>query len=360
MKIDYVITGMDTGGAETQVVSLLLELKKRGHNVRLISLTPPVDLTLPLINNAIPVISLDMTTKLSLPIAAIKLIRYIKANSPDIVHSHMFHANILVRLIRPFIGNIPSICTAHSVREGGRIRDWAYRVTNPFSDMNTVVSNAARSRFVNDKVFPENKTLTVYNCIDTEHFTPLERNKNKKFRWIAVGRLVDVKNHFILLKAMRDLPDSELAIIGEGNQRESLQNYIDNNGLTERVTLCGKKDDVVYDYQHADGFVLTSDYEGFALVVAEAMACGLPVVSTRCGGPSEIMGDDESIGKLVPTNNVHELADAMLTVEKTKYETRVVNGKKARSRIINLFSVHKIVSLWEDLYQELHKNRSYK
>jgi len=360
VKIDYVITGMDTGGAETQVVSLLLELKRRGHDVRLISLTPPVDLTLPLINHEIPVISLEMTTKLSLPLAAIKLVKCIKAHSPDIVHGHMFHANILVRLIRPFIGNTPLICTAHSVREGGRLRDWAYRLTNHFSDLNTVVSNAARSRFVNDKVFPENKTLTVYNCVDTEHFTPLERDKNKKFRWVAVGRLVDVKNHSILLKAMEELLDSELHIIGEGNQRESLQNYIDSHGLTERVTLCGKKDDVVYDYQHADGFVLTSDYEGFALVVAEAMACGLPVVSTRCGGPSEIMGDDESIGKQIPTNNVRELADAMLTVEQTKYEIRVINGKKARSRIINLFSIHKIVTTWEDLYQALQKKRSYK
>lgn len=73
MKIDYVITGMNVGGAEMQVVELLLELKRCGHSVRLISLTPPVDLIDRLIRNNIPVVSLGMKSKLGLPFAAFKL-----------------------------------------------------------------------------------------------------------------------------------------------------------------------------------------------------------------------------------------------------------------------------------------------
>ena len=171
MKIDYVITGMDVGGAEMQVVELLLELQKCGHSVRLISLTPPVDLIDKLISNDIPVVSLGMKSKLALPMAAFKLAMLIRQNSPDIVHSHMFHANILVRFVRALLGRRSSIiCTAHSVREGGSARDWLYRLTNKLSDLNTVVSDAARQRFINDKVFPPEKTLTVYNCINIDHF----------------------------------------------------------------------------------------------------------------------------------------------------------------------------------------------
>lgn len=194
MKIDYVITGMNVGGAEMQVVELLLELKRCGHSVRLISLTPPVDLIDRLIRNNIPVVSLGMKYKLALPFAAFKLARLIRQNSPDIVHSHMFHANILVRLVRVFLVDSTSIiCTAHSVREGGSARDWLYRLTNKFCDLNTVVSDAARQRFINDKVFPSEKTLTVYNCINIDHFRIIDRQSRKRFRWITVGRLVKVK-----------------------------------------------------------------------------------------------------------------------------------------------------------------------
>ncbi|MBL7638150.1 glycosyltransferase [Atlantibacter hermannii] len=360
MKIDYVITGMDTGGAEAQVVSLLLELNKRGHNVRLISLTPPVDLTLPLLSNNIPVISLGMKSKLSLPLAAVKLIKLLRKQPPDILHGHMFHANILVRLVRLFIGNVSVVCTAHSVREGGAIRDWTYRLTNTLCEMNTVVSDAAYKRFVDDNVFPAKKTQTIYNCVDTDYFTPAERVANKPFRWIAVGRLVKVKNHLLLLKAMKKLPDSQLIIVGEGDQRANLQSFIDSNGLSERAFLHGKKENVVDYYRNADGFVLSSDYEGFALVVAEAMSCGLPVVATRCGGPVEIIGSDETIGKLVSTNNEQEMAEAMHSIESMKFETRSLKGKMSRSRIIDLFSIHKIVSTWEEIYQALQKRRSYK
>lgn len=202
MKIDYVITGMDVGGAEMQVVELLLELQKCGHSVRLISLTPPVDLIDKLISNDIPVVSLGMKSKLALPMAAFKLAMLIRQNSPDIVHSHMFHANILVRFVRALLGRRSSIiCTAHSVREGGSARDWLYRLTNKLSDLNTVVSDAARQRFINDKVFPPEKTLTVYNCINIDHFCIIDRQGRKRFRWITVGRLVKIKNQLLILQA---------------------------------------------------------------------------------------------------------------------------------------------------------------
>ena len=358
MKIDYVITGMDVGGAEMQVVELLLELQKCGHSVRLISLTPPVDLIDKLISNDIPVVSLGMKSKLALPMAAFKLAMLIRQNSPDIVNSHMFHANILVRFVRALLGRRSSIiCTAHSVREGGSARDWLYRLTNKLSDLNTVVSDAARQRFINDKVFPPEKTLTVYNCINIDHFCIIDRQGRKRFRWITVGRLVKIKNQLLILQAMMQLPHSELIIVGEGEERLTLQTFIDQNSLSERVTLLGKKDNVVDYYHDSDAFVLASDYEGFALVVAEAMACGLPVVATDCGGPAEIIGNGQDFGITISVNDVHHLTAAMQQIESLDIEQRKGSGYRARERVIEKFSAKKIVSQWEDIYLCIQKNR---
>lgn len=358
MKIDYVITGMDVGGAEMQVVELLLELQKCGHYVRLISLTPPVDLIDRLISNNIPVLSLGMKSKIALPVAAFKLAMLSRQNSPDIVHSHMFHANILVRLVSAFLGKTTSIiCTAHSVREGGRARDWLYRLTNKFSDLNTTVSDAARQRFIKDKVFPPDKTLTVHNCIDVSRFSIIDRQGSNRFRWITVGRLVKIKNHLLILQAMMQLSYSELIIVGEGEERLSLQTFIDQHSLSERVTLLGKKDNVVDYYHNSDAFVLASDYEGFALVVAEAMACGLPVVATDCGGPSEIIGCEQDSGIIISANDVEHLTAAMQQIELLNVEQRNERGYRARKRIIEKFSAKKIVSQWEDIYLHIQKKR---
>ncbi|EMV0393016.1 glycosyltransferase [Salmonella enterica] len=359
MKIDYIITGMDVGGAEMQVVELLLELKKRGHFVRLISLTPPVDLIDKLIRSKIPVVSLGIKSKLSLPLAAFKLAILIRKHSPNIVHAHMFHANILIRLVSAFFqSSIPVICTTHSVCEEAKFRKWLYRMTNKLCDLNTTVSDAARQRYINEKVFPTEKTLTVYNCINTDRFSIIEKQSSKRFCWITVGRLVKIKNQRLILQAMLELPNSDLIIIGEGDERLSLQTFIKENFLTERVTLLGKKDNPVDYYHNADAFVLTSNAEGFALVVAEAMACGLPVVATHCGGPSEIIGDGQNFGITISINDVHQLTVAMQQIESLDFEQRKGNSYRAREKVIEKFSVQKIVSQWENIYLRIQKNRN--
>ncbi len=348
VKIDYVITGMDIGGAEMQVVELLLELKNRGHSVRLISLTTPVALIQRLQRQNIPVISLDMQGFISSLYGVLKLIYLIKKHKPDVLHSHMFHANIISRFVTIFIAATPLICTVHSTNEGGKIRDWIYRLTNRLCYLNTAVSDAAKRRFINDHVFSKKHTISVFNGINTEKFLIARNKKKDKFRWLTVGRLVSVKNQIAIVQAMHKLPKSELTIVGDGPEKDTLRKYIIDNGLEKRVCLVGSSLDVAKYYNMADGFVLASKYEGFALVVAEAMASGLMVVTTECGGPSEILGKDNGI--IVPQGNVDDLSSAMAEVEKISYEDRYALGIQGRARVESLFSIKKIVSEWEAIY----------
>lgn len=353
MKIDFVITGMDIGGAEMQAIDLLNELKRRGHMVRLISLTPPISQTHKLLEKKIPVISLEMKNKIQFINAALKLRKIILNNKTDVVHGHMFHANILVRLVKSFTRKIPVICTAHSTYEGGKLRDYVYRLTNHFSELNTVVSDAAWRRYVRDNVFPYAKTKTVYNCIDTNVFQNLKKPSDEFFHWITVGRLVSIKNQISILKAMKSLPGSDLTIVGDGPERENLERYAYEHGLTERVNFTGAQSDLSRFYNNSNAFVLASKYEGFALVVAEAMACGLMVVATDCGGPADIIGNDGRVGKLIPPDEDDQLVLAMQTVVEVNEIERDRIGKMARECITERFSLHKIVSEWESIYRTL-------
>lgn len=107
--------------------------------------------------------------------------------------------------------------------------------------MNTVVSDAARQRFINDKVFPPEKTLTVYNCINIDHFCIIDRQGRKRFRWITVGRLVKIKNQLLILQAMMQLPHSELIIVGEGEETAYIANIYRSKFSQRASYSLGKK-----------------------------------------------------------------------------------------------------------------------
>jgi glycosyltransferase involved in cell wall biosynthesis len=135
---------------------------------------------------------------------------------------------------------------------------------------------------------------------------------------VACGRLTPQKDFPTLLQAMarlRAVPAAELWILGEGQERERLERSIRELGLERRVRLLGFRDNPYRYMAAADLFVLSSRWEGFANVVAEALACGTPVVTTDCPyGPAEILSDSQC-GKLVPVGDASALAfaiDAML------------------------------------------------
>ncbi|PVZ85767.1 group 1 glycosyl transferase [Serratia sp. S1B] len=358
MRIDYVITGLDIGGAEFQIINLVEQLAKRGHDMRVISLTPPLAFTERLAAANIPLHSLEMSSGMHLPVALWRLRSLLKQSPPDIVHGHMVHANLLVRLVRLLLPKLKVICTAHNIHEGGKLRDWAYRLTNPLSQLNTTISEAATHRFVEERVFPKNRTLTIFNGIDTDKFhPPAHHSENAEpFRWLAVGRLVEQKDYPTLITAFSLIKKSKLLIAGQGKLLASLQQQVRQSDLENRVEFLGVRLDADELYRQVDGFVLSSAWEGYGLVVAEAMASGLPVVVTDSGGPSEIVGNQGTAGILVPIKDPQALANAMLTIETLPFNERETMGQEARKQIQERFSLNQIVTQWIEIYDELKSN----
>lgn len=354
-RVDYLITSLAYGGAERLVVDLARGMTGRGYRVRVISLCAPTAYVDELRESGIEFFSLNMKTKWNVFQALFRLIRFVKKDPPHILHAHMFHAIIVGRLVSKFLGYI-SISSIHSMYEKGWIRPFLYKVTAGFSHFTSNVSRNAVARYVRIGAARRDAIECVYNGIDPAKFAIGRKVISKKgFRWIAIGRLEFQKDYPTLLKAMsliQDQYDLSLLILGEGGKREQIERLIEQYNLSGRVSLVGVSTDVPGFLAENDAFVLSSKWEGFGLVVAEAMAAGLPVVVTDSGGPAEIVSDSGA-GFVVPAMNPEALANAMMAVMDMTDAQRHVMGEIGRKRIAEKFSLDAMLSRWDSIYSNL-------
>lgn len=362
MKIVLMTTGLGIGGAEIQVCNLADKFYELGNKVTIIYLTG--DKEVAPINTGVKVIALNMKkTPLGL-LNALKQCREILLKiKPDVLHSHMVHANIFSRILR-IITPIPIvISTAHSSNEGGKLRMLAYRLTNSLANISTNVSEEALQSFINKNALRSENSIVVYNGIDTNKFIydkdarqMLRKQLNldmKDFVFLAVGRLNEQKDYPNLLNAFSIIKENninvKLAIAGKGELENELKQLVKKLGLSENIYFLGAKDNINQLMSACDCFVLSSKYEGLPLVVAEAMSSERIVVGTDCGGVRELVGDE---GFLVEPLNHTAFASAMQTVIDLKEEQRISMGLRARQRIINNYSLDTAVSKWLELYKD--------
>lgn len=358
-RILFVITGLGLGGAEKQVCLLADKFAELDCEVKIVSLTGnPI---LKPNNKSVEIIPLDLRKNI---FSVLKKIFYLKriysVFRPDVIHGHMFHANIFTRLVR-IISDSKAILvnTAHSKNEGGKLRMWLYKLTDPLCDLTTNVSHEALSEFIRVGAFKPTKAVTMYNGIDTNIFK-YSAEERKKYRrefisgcndrlLLSVGRLTKAKDYPTLLKAMSLLPDDyKLVIVGEGEERNLIESFIVQHQLASRVFLIGIRDDVNKLYSACDLFIISSLWEGFGLVVAEAMSCQRIVIGTDAGGVREVIGNDRFI---VPTSQPSLLAQKIMEINKFDHQTCTDIGYQNRDFICKNFGIDNIVQKWLHVYK---------
>ncbi len=369
-SIAFVIIGLGFGGAEVQVVELAGALKRRGWSPTIVAITPPLGLEKRADELGIPYCDLGLPLRSKSPLLVLRLVRTLRRLRPDLVHSHTLPPNFATRLARLFTRLPVVVTTAHSTIEGGRAKMAFYRLTDRLTDLTTNVSPQAVERFRQVHAAPAGRIRFVPNGIDVTRFAPDPARREAarrslgaapdEFLWLAVGRHCLPKDYPNLLAAVRALPDHgawRLLVAGDGPLFDEHQALVSSLGLGDRVQLLGLRTDVRDLMNAADGYVMSSAWEGLPIVLLEAAASGLPVVATDVGGNREIVRAPEG-GWLVPAKDPTALAAAMSAVQGMPTDARHRMGEVGRARVTGTFGMDAVVDQWEALYGELLAKRA--
>jgi glycosyltransferase involved in cell wall biosynthesis len=360
-NIAFIATGLGMGGAENQVMALADRLASLGHAVLVVSMTG--EQVVRQSNPGVRIESLRMERKAFSFLRAYRRARRILQDfSPQVVHSHMVHANLFARLLRLTTPMRMLVCTAHNTNEGGAARMWAYRLTDRLADLSTNVSAEAVQAFIRRKAVRPGRMVTMYNGIDCARFrfSPGDRAQLRAALgasqdmqvMLAVGRFSEQKDYSTMLRAFASVrgrrKDCVLWIVGTGDAQSRYETEAATLGIGDSVHFLGLRRDVPALMSAADIFVLSSAWEGLPLVIGEAMACERIVVSTDAGGIREWMGNT---GYVTPIRDSAALSRAMLAALDLGPEEKLARGLAARERVSSQFSLDVIVTRWLQVYQ---------
>jgi glycosyltransferase involved in cell wall biosynthesis len=275
----------------------------------------------------------------------------IHSTRPDVVISFLIRTN--VRVLLATLGlKVPVIVSERSdpfLAQPGYVWRLLAKATYPFATRITVFTQHATNYFPSSLrkkvwVIPNPVAITNYKAT----------YQNKACQLVAVGRLEYVKGFDLLIKAFaivrRQCPEITLTIWGEGSQRRELEILRDELNLSDHIFLPGITKDIASTLSKADLFVQASRWEGFGNALCEAMAVGLPVISTTCSGPQEIIRDGVD-GVLVPVENINAIADAILDLlaNASKRQQLATNA----TQITRRFNLEDIMGQWDELLAEV-------
>jgi glycosyltransferase involved in cell wall biosynthesis len=358
------IPGLDrVGGAEQQAILLAKGLRRRGWSVSMVALSGSGgDAAAELEDAGVQFLSLRMRKGLADPRGWIRFNRWLRRERPDVLHAHLPHAAWLARWSR-LAAPVPLVVdTLHSSSTGARGRHFGYSCSRRLADHVTAVSEAAATAHLSAGMVNESELSVVWNGIDVHRWQPdaqvrwearEELGVKDDFLWLAVGRLEGVKDYPCLLRAMARTPQrSRLLILGAGPQEGRLKELAEWLGLKQRVHFAGFEPNVLRWMRAADGFVLSSRYEGLPMVLLEAGACGVPVVATDVPGTREVVVNGET-GWLSPAGDAEELAKTMTKLMHMAPEARHAMAEGARKHVGRNFSLEATLDRWERLYANL-------
>ena len=247
----------------------------------------------------------------------------------------------------------------------------AQRLFSHFCDAVLTNSEISKKEYASDIGIDPKKINVIYNGVDVNLFGPHRPasivNKRDSFKIKesdivigSVGRFDPVKGIKNLVKVFSFLsPDvrkhCKLLLVGDGSEKKDIQTLLSQLGMQDQVILTGMRKDIPDCLRVMDIYVQPSLFENISNSVLEAMATGLPVISTNVGGIREIL-DHNRNGLIVELGNDNSMAEALASLIKNA-EQRKIMGKFAREKVADSFSIQKMVSDYEVLYQNLLSKR---
>jgi glycosyltransferase involved in cell wall biosynthesis len=350
---------LDRGGAERFLVDLILNLDRQKYEPILILFKRGGDWAAKLSAENIPVIIFNKKYRLDL-FNFRRIFQELKKFRPNIVHTQLggdIYGRLAAKLLRvPVI-----ISTEQNVNPDEKFsRRWAKRITGAWADKIIAISEAVRDDLIKRYQVPNQKINIIYNGIDIDNFIQTEkRQPSLNLIFGTLGRLEEQKGQRFLIEAWNKVKDEnwQCQIGGQGSLAQSLNQQIKDSGLENRVKLLGPIANPGQFLKGLDIFLLPSLWEGLGIVLLEAGLSGLPIVASQVDGITEII--DDQTGWLVPAGNSEALAEKINWLGKNINDPLVAEkSQKLKNKIIQEFSIVKIASQYQDLYQDLIKQKN--
>lgn len=352
----HVITGLHTGGAENQLATLAITNHKAGRRVIVVSMIEGGGNWDRLVAAGVPVTDLGLERGRGSLFAVFKLARVIRLLRPAVLQSWMYHADLLSVLAWICAGRWRSTALYWGVRcsdlDTGRYGPSLARVVRLCAFLSrlprAIVANAVAGRTAHRELGYRARAFPVIdNGIDVERYRP-DQTARAEIREDygldaatplvgVVARVDPMKDYLTFVQALERLPDVHAFVMGDGT--EALPEV-------DRLIRLGRRDDVPRMLAACDVIVCSSAFgEGFSNAIAEGMACGLPAVATDVGDNRRLIAD---CGRIVPPRDPVALAAAIRDV---LHDDPRAAGARARQRIVETFSVMRMVESFNRLHQ---------
>jgi len=333
-NILFLVVSMNRGGAE-RVVSILLNHLSKKDNVKLhlIMIRKGIGYQLPSSIKPILIFPKDNNSIikfLKIPLVVFYVAKYVKKHKIDTIVSFMYRPNY-INILTKFFGfkgksilNIRST-TSRFLKEGitGKIN--LFLIKSLFNKAELIISNSNGVKDDLERLITiKTKHIAIPNPVDIKQIQrlkvqpcPIKLDKNSKYI-ISVGRLIPLKRNKDLILAFskihKKIPEYKLLFLGEGELETELKKLAKNLGIENKIIFGGNIKNPFSCLSKSELFVMTSELEGFPNVLVEAMACGLPVISSNCkSGPSEILGNNK-YGLLYEVGDIDDLSKKILLV----------------------------------------------
>lgn len=374
INIVFVITGLNTAGAELMLYKLVSAMDRTSFSPEVISITDYGPVGKKIATLGVPVRAMGITRGRPDPRALQRLCRDFQQHRPDLVQTWLYHADLIGGLAARLAGGIP---VTWGIRNGNldpkgskRSTIWTAKACARLSTRlprRIICCSEASRRIHAGMGYCAEKMVVIPNGFDLSEFSPspgarllvrqeLKLPENTRIVGL-VGRYDPQKDHENFIKAagylIKTQPDTHFLLCGDHVTWENreLAGRIDSARLRLKFSLLGKRDDIQRLTAAFDVAVSASSYgEAFPNVIGEAMACGVPCVVTNVGDSAIIVGET---GRVVPPRNPEALAEALREFILMEPAERAGLGVSARQRVLTNYNLPDIVAQYESLYKEI-------
>lgn len=373
-KIAFIITGLATGGAEMMLLKLLQNIDRSRFQPTVISLIGKGEIGSRIEALGIPVHALGMRRGVPNPLMVFRLARLLRSLRPDVVHTWMYHADLLGGLAARLVGVRRVIwCLRHSNLSKAENKRSTLAVIGLCARLSGwlpqhIISCSRLAKQVHAAAgYVDGKISIIPNGFELDRFVPnaaarasvraeLGLPENALLVGV-VARFDPLKNHLGFVQAAAQVlaqqPQAHFVLAGTdvdpGNA--VLQTAVATHpGLAAHIHLLGRRDDVPRLMAALDVLASPSHGEAFPNVLGEAMACGVPCVVTDAGDSAEIVGDT---GRVVPVGDMDGLARELVAVLNLSAAERAKLGQQARARVQANYEIGHVTRMYEAMYERV-------